>query len=150
MGLEELTPFLRETVTQVHDLAVRHTAWLAAGHFGRDGVVYQRFAELAKTEAQRQALAELIFTCVSNAVHHAMLFVDERNTMNQMQVTVSDGTKPYTLEGTDMLIHWFQFILEEHSKESPETFLQEVDRVAAGGQIRQPEYTDFPPVRDVG
>ncbi|HEV2296786.1 MAG TPA: hypothetical protein VGR35_23290 [Tepidisphaeraceae bacterium] len=147
MGLQELTPFLRETVRHVHDLAVLHTAWLAAGHFGPDGAVYRRFTELGKTDADRKALAELMFTCVSNAIHHAMQFVDERNTIGQIEVTVSDGCKPYTLHNTDMVIHWFQMILEEHSKESPESFLQEIERVAAGGAIPSPEHAEFPPVR---
>ncbi len=149
MGLQQLTPFLRETVTHVHDLAVLNIAWRAAGHFREDDPIRRRFAEFGKTEADRQALAELMFTCVSSAIHGAMWFVDERNTMDQIELTVSDGSKPYTLRGTDAVIHWFQFVLEEHGKESPETLLKEIESVAAGGKIRFPEYGEFPPIRSV-
>ena len=146
--MERLTPILREIVTHVHDRAVRDTAAHAAGRYGPYDEVYLRFTELARTEADRAALAELMFTCVSRAIHGAMWFVDERNTTGHIEVTVSDGSKPYTLRGTDMVIHWFQAILEEHSKESPQTLLAEIDRLAAGGEIRPlPAYAEFPPLR---
>ena len=122
--MHELRDFAEELMREVRDDSVGQISRYLAGLYGPDHPMVPCWQREMPDE-HRLAIANAIVHSVDVALNSMMRFIEERIMVNEISLTVRDGTTRYTVHGTDALNSWYGAWVDDFGKATGEGLMKQ-------------------------